>query len=204
MKGRQKTFAEDMKRLWDVMERANSPVGLLVVKMREMEEGTFIGKARVDKDLAAISKKYKLDEQAESKLADTLARHDEAKRKQYLIDIEKHLEVSDRPSARAMMLLRKLGEGQPLGRPGPPAPGSFVDLANKEKERDKERDKDRGRARGSPERGRDRDGSKRDGDQRDQRDRDRRDRGDRGDREHREDRGHRGRRSRSRSRSRRR
>merc|ERR1719410_405190 len=94
MKGRQKTFVEDIERLYDVLERANSPAGLLVVKMREMEEGTFIGKAKADKNLAAISKKYKLDDQAESKLADILARHDAEKRKQYLVDIERHLEVS--------------------------------------------------------------------------------------------------------------
>merc|ERR1719436_1427428 len=77
MKNRQKTFVEDMERLYDVLERANSPAGLLVVKMREMEEGTFVGKAKADKELVAISKKYKLDDQAESKLADILARYDE-------------------------------------------------------------------------------------------------------------------------------
>eukprot|EP00439_Symbiodinium_sp_Y106_P002921 s3049_g1.t1 len=77
MKNRQETFVEDMERLYDVLERANSPAGLLVVKMREMEEGTFVGK-----DLAAVSKKYKLDEQAESKLADILARYDDARRKE--------------------------------------------------------------------------------------------------------------------------
>merc|ERR1719373_955152 len=95
--------------------------------MREMEEGTFVGKAKADKDLAAMSKKFKLDDQAESKLADILARYDEKKRKEYLVEIEKHLEVSNRPSAMAMMLLRKLGEGQSLGKPGPPAPGSYAD-----------------------------------------------------------------------------
>merc|ERR1719373_1141458 len=96
MKGRQNTFVEDIERLYDVLERANSPAGLLVVKMREMEEGTFVGKVKADKDLAAISKRYKLDDQAESKLADILARYDEARRNQYLVDLERHLEVSNR------------------------------------------------------------------------------------------------------------
>merc|ERR550525_40110 len=133
MKNRQDTFVEDLERLYDVLERANSPAGLLVVKMREMEEGTFVGKVKADKELAAISKKYKLDDQAESKLADILARYDDAKRKEYLVEIEKHLEVSNRPSAMAMMLLRKLGEGQPLGRPGPPAPGSYLDKIQRDR-----------------------------------------------------------------------
>ena len=39
-----------IKGLYDVLERANSPAGLLVVKMREMEEGTFVGKVKADKD----------------------------------------------------------------------------------------------------------------------------------------------------------
>merc|ERR550525_1464045 len=133
MKNRQNTFVEDLERLYDVLERANSPAGLLVVKMREMEEGTFVGKVKADKELAAISKNYKLDDQAESKLADILARYDDARRKEYLVEIEKHLEVSNRPSAMAMMLLRKLGEGQPLGRPGPPAPGSYLDKVQRER-----------------------------------------------------------------------
>lgn len=131
MKNRQETFVADMERLYDVLERANSPAGLLVVKMREMEEGTFVGKVKADKDLAAVSKKYKLDEQAESKLADILARYDDARRKEYLIEIERHLEVSNRPSAMAMLLLRKLGEGQSLGKPGPAAPGSYLDNAQR-------------------------------------------------------------------------
>merc|ERR1719436_1935089 len=133
MRNRQDTFVEDLERLYDVLERANSPAGLLVVKMREMEEGTFVGKAKADKELVAISKKYKLDDQAESKLADILARYDEARRKEYLVEIERHLEVSNRPSAMVMMMLRKLGEGQALGRPGPPAPGSYLDRQQRDR-----------------------------------------------------------------------
>merc|ERR1719436_62632 len=151
MKNRQETFVEDLERLYDVLERANSPAGLLVVKMREMEEGTFVGKAKADKELAAISKKYKLDDQAESKLADILARYDDARRKEYLVEVERHLEVSNRPSAMAMMLLRKLGEGQPLGKPGQPAPGSYPDRqrsggggGGSGGDRDRDRDRDRG------------------------------------------------------------
>merc|ERR1712194_499581 len=75
----------------------------------------------------------KLDEQAQSKLADILARFDDEKRAAYYQEVDKHLEVSNRPSAMVMMLLRKLGAGDPLGRVGHPAPGSF--LANQERDR---------------------------------------------------------------------
>merc|ERR1719277_463422 len=102
--------------------------------MREMEEGTFVGKAKASGQLATISKKFKLDDPAESKLADILNRYDEKKRNEYVAEIEKHLEVSNRPSAMVMMLLRKLGEGQSLGRPGPPAPGSFIDKQERDRQ----------------------------------------------------------------------
>lgn len=156
MKGRQDTFESDMLKLWEKLEDARHPPGLLVVKMREMEEGTFVGKQAADKELIALSKKYKLDQEAESKLADILGRHPIEKRREYMLDIEKHLEVSNRPSAMVMMLLKKLGEGQPLGRPGPPAPGSYLDRAQRDSgrgssggDRDRrsggDRDKDRDR-----------------------------------------------------------
>lgn len=146
MKNRQNTFEEDLERLWDVLERAREPAGLLTVKMREMEEGTFIGKQRPDEKLKSMSKKFKLDDQAESKLADILVRYEPEKKAAYFQEIEKHLEVSNRPSAMVMMLLKKLGAGEPLGRVGHAAPGSYLDKM--ERERKDKKDKDRSRSRG--------------------------------------------------------
>jgi hypothetical protein len=151
LKKRVDSFEEDIARLYDVLERAREPAGLLTVKMREMEEGTFIGKQKPDEKLKAMTKKFNLDDQAESKLADILARYDKERRDGYLHELDKHLEVSNRPSAMVMMLLRKLGDGKPLGRPGPPAPGSYIDnqerqrRERKEKDREKDRDRDRDR-----------------------------------------------------------
>merc|ERR1712183_260950 len=100
-----------------------------------------------------ISKKYKLDKPAESKLSDVLAKYDKERRKEYMEEIEGHLAVSARPSAMVMMLLKKLGTGQSLGKPGRVAPGSYA--AKMEAERKGgggRRDGDRG----------DRDGDRRD------------------------------------------
>mmetsp|Transcript_6360 Transcript_6360/g.13896 ORF Transcript_6360/g.13896 Transcript_6360/m.13896 type:complete len:300 (-) Transcript_6360:43-942(-) len=174
MKGRQDTFEADLLRLYDVLERAHSPAGLLVVKMREMEEGKFIGKVKPCAQLVSMTKKFKLDSEAESKLADILARHEEGKRQDYLNQLERHLEASNKPSAMAMMLLKKLGDGQPLGRPGNPSPGSYLDKveqerkAREEKNRESRQDRDRDR--------RDRDDRSRRDDKKDHRDRDRRSR----------------------------
>mmetsp|Transcript_82732 Transcript_82732/g.184740 ORF Transcript_82732/g.184740 Transcript_82732/m.184740 type:complete len:226 (-) Transcript_82732:66-743(-) len=146
MKKRQDTFEADLLKLWEKLDDAREPAGLLVVKMREMEEGTFIGKQKADKGLTAMVKKYGLDGTAESRLADICSRFDEPKRQEMYDELERHFEVSNRPSAMAMMLLRKLAEGQPLGRVGPVAPGSYLDKKQRDKgDRDKDRDRDRDR-----------------------------------------------------------
>merc|ERR1719512_537505 len=134
MEKREKSFAGDMLKLWELLEQARSPEGMLVSKMREMECGTFIGKTVPDDELMELSKKFKLDAQAEGKLSDVLAKYEPERRREYMKDIEKHLEVSARPSATVMMFLKKIGEGLPLGKPGSPAPGCYLDRQRKEKE----------------------------------------------------------------------
>jgi len=157
MRKREATFEADMERLYDVLERANSPAGLLVVKMREMDEGTFVGAMRADKELKAIVKKFAVDATAEAKLADILSRYPAEKKKEYYGEIERHLETSARPSAMAMMLLKKLGSGESLGRPGPVAPGSYLDKQRRDGDSHRDRDRDRDRDRGDRGDRRDRD-----------------------------------------------
>jgi len=190
MERRQDTFESDMLKLWELCEQARSPEGMFVSKMREMEDGNFIGKTVPDANLIALSKKYKLDFEAETKLSDVLAKYGKERRLEYMGELEKHLETSSRPSAMVMMSLRKIGEGQPLGKPGAPAPGSYLDKMQKEarsggggRGRDGDRDRDRGGGRDRErsrerERSRDRDNNRgRDDDRRDRgRDNDRRDR----------------------------
>merc|ERR1719499_84211 len=175
MDKRQETFAGDMLKLWELLEQARSPEGMLVSKMREMETGTFIGKTVPDEMLIAVSKKFRLDAPAEAKLSDVLAKYDPERRKEYMKEVEKHLETSAKPSATVMMLLKKLGEGLPLGKPGPPAPGCYLDRQKRDNDdrrrpRDKDyrprspgaRDKDRDRDRRDRSRDRDRDRDDRD------------------------------------------
>merc|ERR1711933_139584 len=92
--------------------------------------------------MGELSRKFKLDQQAESKLSDVLAKYDPERRREYMRDIDKHLETSSRPSAMVMMFLKKMGEGTPLGKPGPPAPGCYLDRQRK-KEQDSRRPNDR-------------------------------------------------------------
>merc|ERR1719204_2380698 len=103
MEKREETFAGDMLKLWELLEQARSPEGMLVSKMREMETGTFIGKTIPDEELLVVSRKFKLDQAAESKLSDVLAKYDPERRREYMKEVEKHLETSAKPSATVMM-----------------------------------------------------------------------------------------------------
>merc|ERR1712039_503545 len=149
MKKREETFDGDMTALWDILETARVPAGLLSVKIKEMQEETFIGQPKMDKDIKDMKKMYKLDDQATRKLAEVLQNR-EATRKEDIELIHRHLETSNKPSARVMMMLGKLRSGEPLGEPDKRiAPGSYLDRVEQEKEknkRKKEEDRKRGRS----------------------------------------------------------
>merc|ERR1719335_1741869 len=138
MEKRPETFEGDMLKIWELCEQARSPEGMLVSKIKEMEDGIFVGKTVPDAKLNELSKKYKLDKPAESKLSDVLAKYDKDRRREYLEDLDAHLATSARPSAMVMMFLKKLGTGQPLGKVGKIAPGSYA-ARQQEEEKNRQR-----------------------------------------------------------------
>merc|ERR1712187_735978 len=100
------------------------PAGLLMVKIKEMQAGTFVGKPKPDKEVEELSKKYKIDATATQRLAEVMAKRDD--KKETLAKIDRHLAVSNKPSALVMMMLGKLRKGEELGEPDhKAAPGSF-------------------------------------------------------------------------------
>merc|ERR1719408_1088700 len=157
MEKRPETFEGDMLKIWELCEQARSPEGMLVSKIKEMEDGIFVGKTIPDARLAEMSKKYKLDKPAESKLSDVLAKYDKDRRNEYMDELDAHLSTSARPSAMVMMFLKKLGTGQSLGKPGRVAPGSYAARQQEEAKGhgrggdrrggDRDRDRDRSRLR---------------------------------------------------------
>ncbi|CAK0882569.1 unnamed protein product [Prorocentrum cordatum] len=104
MKKRQGTFEDDMKALWEILEGARNPAGLLRVKIREMEEGAFRGTATPDREVEDLAKKFSLDAQAAAKLAEVLSKRDN--RSKDLRQIAKHLELSNKPSSLVMLMLK--------------------------------------------------------------------------------------------------
>merc|ERR1719321_2464579 len=115
MKKRQDTFKEDLEALWIGLEGAKNPSGMLMLKVKDMMNGTFRGMSALDKEVQEFAKKYKLDAQAAVKLAEVLDKRDEPK--EDMAKIGKHLERSNKPSALMMMLLKNLREGKPVKEP---------------------------------------------------------------------------------------
>lgn len=108
---RMDTKEQDLAKLYEVLERARSPTGLLTVKIGEMESGQFVGKVKPDKDVERIARKFKLDDYVTSRLTELVVRRKETKDDD-LMKIEQHLRYCKRPSAMATLLAGKLLEGE--------------------------------------------------------------------------------------------
>lgn len=111
MKKRMDTKSQDIAKLYEVLERARSPTGLLTVKIGEMECGQFVGKIKADKDVERLARKFKLDDHVTSRLTELVVRRRGTK-DQDLDRIEQHLRYCKRPSAMATLLAGKLLEGE--------------------------------------------------------------------------------------------
>merc|ERR1719414_1113148 len=74
MKRRKDTKSQDLAKLYEVLERARSPTGLLTVKIGEMECGQFVGKIKPDKDVERLARKFKLDDHVTSRLTEVVVR----------------------------------------------------------------------------------------------------------------------------------
>jgi len=113
MKGRKDTFVGDMEKLWKELETARSPPGLLMAMIRQMNEGKFVGKVPPSKEVQRLIEKYRLDEDARTKLADFIFKRPDTA-KQDLFEIERRLDTSGRPSATVMTMIVKLQRGERL------------------------------------------------------------------------------------------
>merc|ERR1712137_1327199 len=103
-------------------------------------------------------------------MGELVLRHDITKQQTYMKELDDHLWVSGKPAASAMMLLRKIRHGAPLGQPPFPTAGSFAykqkgrpgqdSTHNRHRDSDRNerdrRDRDRSRSRDRDRRERDR------------------------------------------------
>lgn len=167
MRKRMDTFDEDIAALWEILSEARHPAGMLQSKILEIENDDFHinakTRAKVNKDVQKIAKKYKLDVDATIGVAEILNLRPDTKDED-LKCLEEHFEASNKPSATAMVLMKKVknGEGLPdaaeYSRKGS-GKGGGDDRDRRRDDRD-DRKKDRSR---------DRDRDRRGGDDRDRR-----------------------------------
>jgi len=116
MKKRQDTKAADLEKLYETLERARSPTGLLTVKIGEMESGRFIGKVKPDKEVEKLARKFKLDDPVASRFTELIHRRKKDgeidRMHKDLFTIEQHLKYCKRANAMATLLVGKLLEGE--------------------------------------------------------------------------------------------
>lgn len=146
MKGREATFKDDIDRLWDVLKSARSPGGLLQVKIREIENGVFIGKANLNRDakLKQIVEKFNLDDSATCRLAEAMLvrcrlRKEQGKRdtRDHDLDaIDAYLECARRPDSMVMQLLNAINSDQEI--PEPPKEAQAGSYKHKKEHGDRE------------------------------------------------------------------
>eukprot|EP00929_Paragymnodinium_shiwhaense_P027880 TRINITY_DN16267_c0_g2_i1.p2 TRINITY_DN16267_c0_g2~~TRINITY_DN16267_c0_g2_i1.p2 ORF type:complete len:291 (-),score=46.49 TRINITY_DN16267_c0_g2_i1:113-985(-) len=155
MKSRRETFEGDILGLWEALKTARSPAGLLCAKIRHMKEGTFVGKVAPPPEVKKVIEKYRLDEDARTKLTDFILKRP-ATATSDLFEIERRLENSGRPSAVVMTMIVALQKGGKLPeiRFNAPAPHRDYGDLDKRGARDGKDGGGRGRSR---ERGGDRD-----------------------------------------------
>lgn len=113
MRKRQDTFGPDIEKLWEELRMARNPSGLLMAKLRQMQDGTFVGKRPTPKEVKRVIEKFRLDEDARTKLADFICKRPE-RQEEDLFEIERRLEGSGKPSAVVMTLLVKMHRGEKL------------------------------------------------------------------------------------------
>eukprot|EP00445_Apocalathium_hangoei_P039387 CAMPEP_0203950310 /NCGR_PEP_ID=MMETSP0359-20131031/84476_1 /ASSEMBLY_ACC=CAM_ASM_000338 /TAXON_ID=268821 /ORGANISM="Scrippsiella Hangoei, Strain SHTV-5" /LENGTH=299 /DNA_ID=CAMNT_0050882485 /DNA_START=53 /DNA_END=949 /DNA_ORIENTATION=+ len=163
MKDRHTTFSSDIEKLWDELTNARSPAGLLMAKIKQIQEGVFVGKVKAPAPVQRVIDRYRLDNDARTKLTGFICARPETQEGD-LYEIERRCETSGNPSATVMMCIVKLHKGEELP---PPLRGTphrdFEDIAGAgggkggsggkgggrdargDRERDRERDRDRER-----------------------------------------------------------
>jgi len=104
---------EDLEVMWEILDEARNPPGLTMIKVKEMLEGSFRAGEKGDTQVAALSKRFGLDERATYKLSEVLATR--ANRHEVLRALETHLAASNNPSALVMLRLADLRKDIPLG-----------------------------------------------------------------------------------------
>ncbi|CAE8735624.1 unnamed protein product, partial [Polarella glacialis] len=87
-------FDEDMQVLWHIMEKGarnnKKPLDVMLVKIRELTNNTFVGKDLLDPDIKHFESKHNLDDQLLLRLVRTMKKRG-SKMKQDLVDMDERI-----------------------------------------------------------------------------------------------------------------
>mmetsp|Transcript_20977 Transcript_20977/g.37779 ORF Transcript_20977/g.37779 Transcript_20977/m.37779 type:complete len:219 (-) Transcript_20977:97-753(-) len=115
-------FDEDMQVLWYFMERGaqqnKRPVDVMLVKIRELTNGNFVGKDLLDPEIKEFDKKYNLDDQLLLRLTRVMRKRGKHK-SQDLKDMAERIGNAK----QALGILKRMLEGLEEKGRLPPAPG---------------------------------------------------------------------------------
>lgn len=114
---REKTWEQDIARLYEILKDAHTPSAMLRMKMKDMEKGKFVGKAKCGERVKELCKKHRLDKGASTKLEEAMSMR-EAMGKDCMKDLEMlddHLAASNAPSKLISMKLETLRKGFNVG-----------------------------------------------------------------------------------------
>lgn len=114
---RSKTWEQDLTRLYELLREARSPAAVLTLKVKDMEKGTFVGKAKCGPAVKELSEKHRLDKGASTKLMEAMSMR-EAMGKDIATDLtllDEHLQASNKPSALVSQKLESLRKGYNIG-----------------------------------------------------------------------------------------
>merc|ERR1712046_510757 len=70
---RSRTWDQDIARLYEILKDARTPAAMLNLKIRDMEKGTFVGKAKCGPKVKELSRKHRLDHGASTKLEEAMS-----------------------------------------------------------------------------------------------------------------------------------
>lgn len=114
---RMNTWEQDLERLYEILKDAHTPAAMLNLKVKDMQKGTFVGKAKCGPRVRELARRHKLDKGAATKLEEAMSMR-EAMGKDVEKDIvllDEHLTASNKPSALVSMKLESLRKGYNIG-----------------------------------------------------------------------------------------
>mmetsp|Transcript_100270 Transcript_100270/g.323544 ORF Transcript_100270/g.323544 Transcript_100270/m.323544 type:complete len:382 (-) Transcript_100270:17-1162(-) len=114
---RQRTWEQDLARLYEILKDAHTPAAMLNLKLRDMEKGTFVGKAKCQMKVREMASRHRLDKGASTKLEEAMSMREAMGKdvEKDLILLDEHLAASNAPSKLISMKLDSLRKGFNIG-----------------------------------------------------------------------------------------